>query len=131
MVMTVITLQGNKLRTIKNQSELDNTFVRVKPIYPEKSVPVDKVAIVVLSPKQEIKKSDYVCYECKTEEIAYKGARFATFMSEKESYVVQTQKGFIVICDSIIKEYTNYSGKQYYNEIIHPCIVAKIYEPNS
>ena len=131
MIMTVITLQGSKLKTIKSQSELEKTFVIVKPIYPENGRTVDKVAVVVLSDKQEIKKSDYVCYECRSEEIAYRGARFATFMTKKESYVIQVKKGFIVVCDAIVKEYTNYTGNQYYDEISHPCIVAKIYEPNS
>jgi hypothetical protein len=129
--MTVITLQGSKLKTIKSQSDLEKNVVMVKPIYPENSMAVDKVAVIILSDKQEIKNSDYVFYECGSEEIAYRGARFATFMTQKESYVIQVKKGFIVVCDAIVKEYTNYTGNRYYDEISYPCIVAKVFEPNS
>jgi len=129
MILTVITIQGRKLKTIRTQSELEKEIVSVKPILiDEKQAQPDKIAVVVLSGKQEISKSDYVFYECVSEDIANRGAKFATFFSGKESYVIKTKKGYIVVCDEAVRDYVNYKGKKYYSDITYPCIVAKIIE---
>jgi hypothetical protein len=129
MILTVITIQGSKLKTIRTQSELEKEIVSVKPILiDEKQAQQDKIAVVVLSGKQEISKSDYVFYECVSEDIANRGAKFATFFSGKESYVIKTKKGYIVVCDEAVRDYVNYKGKKYYRDITYPCIVAKIIE---